>query len=107
MIVYEHIILTKRRINQKKWDIAQREYSTDLISLDETPKQKLYVYKYLNADSIEQVKEFNRLHECIVMTPLGQNLQVKTLDMITLLKDSENAHLCSVTGKKVLIVHCV
>jgi hypothetical protein len=105
MEVYEHIIMTKKRSNQKKWDIAQREYSTELIALDETPKQTMIVYKWLNAESIDQVKQFNAEHSFIVMATLGQALRVRPLDMPTLLKDAENAPRCSVTGKRIVVAH--
>lgn len=107
MKVYEHIILTKPRANAKKWTIAQREYSTELISIDETPRQTMQVYCFVGADSIEQVKEFNAGHEFIIMSPLGVagTNRLRTLDMRELLGLSNNARVCSVTGKKVIVVH--
>jgi hypothetical protein len=103
--IYEHIIMTKKRANSKKWELAQREYSEELITLEETPKQRMVVYRWLNANSIEQVRQFNSSHQVIVMSPFGMSKPIRDLDMRQLLIDAVSAPICSVTGKVVVIAH--
>jgi len=110
MNVYENILLTKKRINSKKWDLSERLYTTTPMTLDaseqESEKVQLVIYKFENAESIEEVKNFNKTHEFIVMSPLGANKPIKTYDLKELYELSAKATLCSVTGKKVIVAHC-
>lgn len=108
MKVYEYKILTKKRSNSKKWEISETKYSAnELINIDTNPKKAVSIYCYNNAESIQQVHDFNQAHNLIVMSPLGSASNLINLDMNALTQDSLNcSHVCSVTGKKTIIAHC-
>ncbi len=106
MIVYEYIHLTKKRVNSKKWSITSRIITTDILPALNEPKAKTCVYRYLNCESVEQVKAFLADNDLVVMSPLGMKAALPTYDMHTLLMESAACtHRCSVTGKKVIVCH--
>lgn len=103
--VFEHIITTRKRANSKKWEISHRELSTDLIQMEETQKRRLTVYEWVGADSVEQVEEINKAIGLIVVTPLGVKLPIAKLNTKQILADAATAHICSVTGRRMVVVH--
>ena len=105
MDVYQVTALTKKRINQKSWDLGSVAYFRELPVIQDTDKSKCIVYRFLNAESVEQVRDFNANHSLIVMSPMGMQPSARALDMTVLLADAVKATTCSVTGKKVVVAH--
>lgn len=104
--IYEITTFNKPRSNSKKWTMGSVDYSenppSSLINEAKT-KQSMYVFE--NAESVEQVTEFNAKYSMIIMAPLGMAKNTYVFNMPKLLELAQSATLCSVTGKLIFIAN--
>jgi hypothetical protein len=108
MNVYEHIVLTKKRINSKKWEEASHTFNGAPDVFDRgDPKVKHIVYVWTNAESVGQVEELVKSIRLLITSPLGSSPIFLRLDTEQILRDSLTAPRSSDGNKPIVIANLI